>query len=92
VVYKKIKSKLWNGSHNHQTSILIKVKLNPIKNLWAKMERGMTGHKPRNLEELWQSISSVWEDFTEKELKTLVMSVPVRCREVLKQNGAATKY
>ena len=66
--------------------------LNPIETLWKKMEDEMTGHKPRCKEELWEAICTVWNGFTADKLKSLVMSAPLRCKEVRQQKVAATKY
>ena len=66
--------------------------LNLIETLWKEMEDEMTGHKLRSKEELWETICTVWNGFTADQLKSLVMSVPLRCTEVRKGKVAATKY
>ena len=66
--------------------------LNPIETLCKKMEDEMTGHKPRSKEEFWETMCTVWNDFTADKLKSSVMSVPLRSKEIRKQKVVATKY
>ena len=49
----------------------------------------MSGEKPRSKEELWETISTVWNGFTVNDLRSLATSVPLACKEVIKQKGAA---
>ena len=50
----------------------------------------MKSHKPRNLQELWQTIEIVWKAAAAKLLQNLVHSMPNRCKEVIKSKGAPT--
>ena len=66
--------------------------LNPIETLWEKIDDRLKPFKPRNIEELWQTIQTVWNSLEVNLLDSLVESMPNRCGEVIKSKGFPTKY
>lgn len=67
--------------------------LNPIENLWARLKRLVAVKRPSNRAQLIEAIISCWfHVITNDELKSLVHSMPRRCKAVIDAKGYATKY
>lgn len=68
--------------------------LNPIENLWGILVRRVysNGKQFHTKEQLKTAILKSWEEITPNELRSLVNSMPDRLFEVIKLNGAKTRY
>lgn len=66
--------------------------LNPIENLWAKVQEGLRGKKFKNAAALFDELSIQWAKIPLSYIQKLVESLPNRCRMVIKAKGANTKY
>ena len=68
--------------------------LNPIENLWGILARKVyaEGKQFRTKEQLKTAILKSWEEISIDQLRDLVNSMPDRIFEVIKLNGAKTKY
>ncbi|CAF3248556.1 unnamed protein product [Rotaria socialis] len=68
--------------------------LNPIENLWGILARKVYsgGKQFRTKEQLKTTIIKSWEEISIEQLRALVKSMPERIFEVIKLNGAKTKY
>ncbi|CAF1535359.1 unnamed protein product [Adineta steineri] len=68
--------------------------LNPIENLWGILARKVYagGKQFRTKEQLTTTIIKSWEEISIEQLRALVESMPERIFEVIKLNGAKTKY
>lgn len=62
--------------------------LNPIENLWGIMSTRVyaNGRQFGTVEELKNCIREVWKNFTVTELQNLILSMPNRIFEVIKNN------
>lgn len=68
--------------------------LNPIENLWGILSRKVyaDGKQYHSVQELKKAIIKEWEAISPETLQNLIKSMPNRCIEVLKRNGAKTTY
>jgi uncharacterized protein YbcC (UPF0753/DUF2309 family) len=66
--------------------------LNPIENLWKIMDDMTSERKPKTENELFRILNHAWKNMDKEYLKTLVKSMPNRCKEVIKNKGFPTKY
>ena len=66
--------------------------LNPIENLWVKLNDECKDRKCKNEEELFQVLKEAWEKLDGNYLKALVDSMPARIEAVIKSKGYPTKY
>lgn len=68
--------------------------LNPVENVWAKMEKFIRQHnfRPRNIDELQHKILEAWQEITPDFTAQLVSSMPRRLLNVIELNGETTKY
>ena len=68
--------------------------LNPIENLWGILARKVyaEGKQFRTKEQLKTAIMKSWEEINIEQLRALVESMLERIFEVIKLNGAKTKY
>jgi transposase len=68
--------------------------LNPIENLWGMLARKVynEGKQFSTKEQLKTAILNSWEEISLEHLQKLVSSMPDRIFEVIKLNGAKTKY
>ncbi|CAF4779721.1 unnamed protein product, partial [Rotaria socialis] len=68
--------------------------LNPMENLWGILARKVYagGKQFRTKEQLKTTIIKFWEEISIEQLRALVKSKPERIFEVIKLNGAKTKY
>ena len=63
----------------------------PIENLWAILKRNIWATRPKNLEELWESVQAEWK-ITPEMCRQLVDSIPRRLAAVIVNKGFPTKY
>jgi transposase len=67
--------------------------LNPIENLWKILKDGVQNtSRPRNKEELVESLNAVWEELPFEILQTLIASMPTRMKEVIDAKGGSTRF
>lgn len=66
--------------------------LNPIENLWDELDRKIHVHPIRSKDELKLRLQEEWARITSEYLKKIIYNMPKRLRDVIKQNGYATKY
>lgn len=72
--------------------------LNPIENLWAAAVKswddvGFHGVRERNVDQLSEHVTQVWEHFRNGDLcRRLVESMPRRLAACIAANGFYTKY
>lgn len=67
--------------------------LNPIENLWYRMNLIIAKNKPSNKRELIENIIQAWHHIvTPEEHCNLVQSMPRRCKAVIQNKGFPTKY
>uniref|UniRef100_A0A3B5QR67 Tc1-like transposase DDE domain-containing protein n=1 Tax=Xiphophorus maculatus TaxID=8083 RepID=A0A3B5QR67_XIPMA len=66
--------------------------LNPIENLWADIKSAVHEAKPRNAEELWNTVQLSWAAIPVERCQKLVDSMHHRCVAVIGNRGFATKY
>lgn len=73
---------------------LLSPDLNPIENLWDMLSRKVQseGNQFRTKEQLKAAILKSWEEISIHKLRDLVSSTPDRIFEVIKLNGAKTRY
>ncbi|MBW0527675.1 hypothetical protein O181_067390 [Austropuccinia psidii MF-1] len=65
--------------------------LNPIENLWLKMNYVVTNlFNPKTMDELSEVIHIVWDTIPFDNLEELLVSMPSRIRMFLDKNGAPT--
>ncbi len=68
--------------------------LNPIEHLWDVVEREIRimDVQPTNLQQLGNTIMSIWTKISEQCFQKLVESMPRRIWVVLKAKGVPTRY
>lgn len=66
--------------------------LNPIETMWGQIKRAVGRRNFDSKQALWEAVADEWNKITMDQRIKLVESMPRRCKEVLKQNGMATKY
>jgi hypothetical protein len=68
--------------------------LNPIKNLWAALEKRIENvrHRISNTEQLKACLQNEWRNLDSDLLVNLVASMPRRCQSVIDNNGGCSKY
>ena len=67
--------------------------LNPIQNLWHRINVIIAKNKPSNKIELIENIIQAWHHIvTSEELRNLVQSMPRRCKAEIQNKGFPTKY
>ena len=82
----KRKKSLWNGQPIHQTSIQLKMYGLYYPGAVMLMESNI----PK--EELKTAIEREWSNIKISELRNFISSMPNRIFEVIRENGAKTKY
>lgn len=66
--------------------------LNPIEMLWGVMKRKL-GPSWKNEDDIWEKVSTTWNEISEKTITALVESFLFRCKLVLRLRGeSATHY
>jgi hypothetical protein len=66
--------------------------LNPIEHVWDAMGRRLQGKHPRNLDELWVYLRTIWNEVSGQFLRDLIDSMPRRIQSVLAAKGGQTLY
>ena len=66
--------------------------LNPIENVWNVMKNRVREASPSNMEDLMQTIKTVWVTMPMSYFDNLVKSMPERMKLVIKARGEMTKY
>lgn len=68
--------------------------LNPIENLWGRMEYLTRNRTPTSAENLWDIVQEAYEDIISDTsyIQKLVTSMPKRLKEVLRVGGNVIKY
>lgn len=66
--------------------------LNPIEHLWDVLERRLRMHVVRSRTHFQELLMSEWGNILPEITRNLVMSMPNRLREVIRNKGYATRY
>lgn len=68
--------------------------LNPIENLWSRMEHLTRNRKPTSREHLWNIVKEAYDKILQDNvyIKKLLRSMPKRLEDVIRANGNITKY
>ena len=67
--------------------------LNPIENLWHRINTIIAKNKPSKKRKLIENIIQAWHNIvTPEELRNLAQSMPIRCKAVIQNKGFPTKY
>ena len=67
--------------------------VNPIENLWHRINVIIAKNNPSNKRELIENIIQVWHHIvTSEKLRNLVQNMPRRCKAVIQNKGFPTKY
>ena len=66
--------------------------LNPIENLWTRIDKEIKRKAPNNVRELEAVIRNAWSNISMVECQNLSQSMPKRCLAVIKNCGYPTKY
>ena len=67
--------------------------LNPIENLWHRINAIIAKNKPSNKRELIENTIQAWHHIvTPEELRNLVQNMPRRCKVVIQNKGFPTKF
>lgn len=65
---------------------------NPIENLWQVMKRKVDAAKPQNVNALWDTIQDVWNSISQREIDSLLSSMPERIKLAIKARGGVTRF
>ena len=66
--------------------------LNPIENLWSRLEWNLKTRNCNNEDHLMEILQDGWDHIDQDYMKKLIESMPNRCRAVIKARGRNTKY
>lgn len=66
--------------------------INPIENLWSLVKKTIHDCKPKNLDGLYFTIETAWNNITVDQCEKLIDSMPKGYTEMIKNNGYWTKY
>ena len=67
--------------------------MNPIENLWDRLERAVHQHKIKNLNHLWEICQEEWKKITAEDCQRLVENyASKRLKMVLDNNGYHIPY
>lgn len=68
--------------------------LNPIENMWGRIEQLTRNRQPESKEHLWTLVKTTFDTLVQQEnyIQNLVRSMPKRLQEVLRVEGNVTKY
>lgn len=67
--------------------------MNPIENCWYQVGKKIAQKKPKNKQELIETIKNVWNNDLDIEyIRKLISSMPDRCKAVIAARGGTTKY
>lgn len=68
--------------------------MNPIENLWMQMKDKVSRKHAASMTvaELTKNIKDAWTEITIEDIDTLIMSMPARVNELVKQRGGSTRW
>lgn len=69
--------------------------LNPIENMWSLLKRRLYNNydcPPKGMLELWERIGKTWYDISMEECNKCIETMPMRCRDVIKNKGYWIDY
>jgi hypothetical protein len=68
--------------------------LNPIENLWRiiKLRISARRHQIHSVEKMTETLMNEWGKLTARECRKCIVSMPKRCRMVIKAKRGAIKY
>ena len=69
--------------------------LNHIENMWGIVKRRIRQkypYPPKNKDQLYQGIETIWSNLTKDDCLRLYDSMPVRIQAVLKSHGSWTRF
>ena len=68
--------------------------LNCLENMWNVVYRQVSAsaNTPRSVQELEIAVVQAWTNVPQQQIRTLVQSMPIRCRECLDSRGGHTHY
>ncbi len=66
--------------------------LNPIENMWWKLESERKGQNPKNPNELFTILQEAWKKISPDYIDSVITSMPKRCARVIQARGYAIKY
>ena len=84
----------FNGSFQHMYWTPPSPDLNPLENLWDKLERQLRGSLPlpRTLPNLEEKLLHLWPKIDHHSLKEVVDLMPSRLKSVIKAKGGPIDY
>ena len=67
--------------------------LNPIENLWKLVKDLLRHHnRPRNKQEMMQTIEAIWNEVSMEQLQNLIASMPRRIEAIISAKDGSTKW
>lgn len=68
--------------------------MNVIEHVWSRLKKILSDREqhPENLNDLRNAISEAWEEIPQEFINALVLSMPNRCRELVRVHGGPTRY
>lgn len=68
--------------------------LNPIEHMWQRVKQDLSKYptKPRNKEELWDRLQTIWDSIEPEYCLKLIDTMPQRVAAVLKAKGGHTGW
>ncbi len=66
--------------------------LNPRENLWGIVKRKMRNKRPKNADELKDTVKETWAFIPPQQCHKLITSMPRRIEAIINAKGATTKY
>ena len=66
--------------------------INPIELVWDMLGRSVRIHFCENLEDMQAALQYEWERLPQKDIPTLIRSVPSRCAVVIRVRGGNIRY
>ncbi len=66
--------------------------LNPVENLWGIVKRKMRNRRPKNADELKDTVKETWASIPPQQCHKLITSMPRWIEAVIKAKGGPTKY
>ncbi|KMQ83189.1 paired box protein and transposase domain containing protein [Lasius niger] len=60
---------------------------NPIELLWDELDRSVRKLQPKNSEQLWSYLQTIWKSISTETLQKLIERMPKICRAVIKEKG-----
>ena len=66
--------------------------LNPLENFWDVLKQRVALRNPQNRNQLLQYIINEWQNIPQNSIRNYIMSMPSRCRAVIRARGGHTAY